>query len=215
MSNIVIGIVGRVEEISNTEFMAITKNNMKYLYNKCSYIGLINYNNEFDPNVLELCDGIIIQGGNKIYPYHFKILDYAMRHNIPLLGICMGHQIIGLYSVGSYDEDDLIRVDHHYHLLNLHKIKIQENSVLHSLFGNEIEVNSRHLFQLEEVKSPFLVSAYSEDGVIEAIEYIDESHCIIGVQWHPEDLDNMDNLYHYFLKEVLVRKANRNCEVKD
>ena len=83
MNNIVIGIVGREEEINHTKFMAITKNNMKYLDGKCSYIGLITYNNDFDINTVNLCDGIIIQGGNKIYPYHFKILEYACISNVP------------------------------------------------------------------------------------------------------------------------------------
>lgn len=212
MSNIVIGIVGREEEISNTKFMAITRNNMRYLYGKCSYIGLINYDGEFDPNVLELCDGIIIQGGHDIYPYHFQILDYAIKHNIPVLGICMGHQIIGLYSVGSDNEDDLIRVDGHYSLIDTHKIKISEESLLYQLFGSELEVNSRHLFQVEDVKSPFKVVAYSDGGVIEGIEYIDDKHFILGVQWHPEDLDGMEGLYSYFLKEVLKRKINRDSD---
>ncbi len=214
MSNIVIGIVGREEEFHNTKFMAITRNNMKYLNGKCSYIGLINYNGEFDPNVLELCDGIIIQGGSHICHYHFQILEYACTHNIPLLGICMGHQIIGLYSVHSCSEDDLVRVDNHYSLIDTHKVQCQEGTLLYQLFGKELSVNSRHLFEVEEVGSPYLVSAYSEDGVIEGIEYIDDSHCIIGTQWHPEDLDNMEVLYSYFLKEVLRRKISRKkCEL--
>lgn len=211
MDNIIIGIVAREEVIDNTKYMAITKNNMKYLEGMCSYIGLINYNNEFDPSVLDLCDGIIIQGGRTIYPYHFKILEYAIDHNIPILGICMGHQIIGLYSVDSYDEDDLIRVDGHYSLTDKHNISIVKDSLLYKLFGSNIDVNSRHYFRVEEVREPFKVCAYSDDGVIEGIEYIDEEHCVIGVQWHPEDLDNMRSLYNYFLKEVLRRKTNR-CE---
>lgn len=209
MGNIIIGIVAREEDINNTKFMAITKNNMKYLNNMCSYIGIINYNNEIDFNVLNLCDGIIIQGGRNIYPYHFKMLDYVMEHNIPLLGICMGHQIIGLYSVDRYNEDDLIEVEGHYGLTCRHNINIVNDSLLYRLFGNNIEVNSRHYFKIKEVNVPFKVCAYSDDGVIEGIEYIDNDHCIIGVQWHPEDLENMGCLYNYFLKEVLKRKTNR------
>ena len=40
----------------------------------------------------------------------------------------------------------------------------------------------------------------------ETIEYIDESHFLLGVQFHPEDLDNTEALYNYFLKEVYKRK---------
>ena len=209
MHNLIIGIVAREEEIDNVKYMAITKNNMKYLDGMCNYIGLINYNNDFDTSILELVDGIIIQGGSHIFPYHFKILEYAIEHNIPLLGICMGHQIIGLYSDNSYNEDDLVEVSDHYSLKDKHNINIIKDSLLYNLFGNNFSVNSRHYFKLKKVKTPFKITAYSDDGVIEGIEYINDKHCIIGVQWHPEDLENMDNLYNYFLKEVLIRKTNR------
>ena len=100
MKNITIGIIAREEKINNTSFEAITKNNLKYIHNKCNYIGILNYNNSYiNTEILDLCDGIIFQGGSTIYPYHFQILDYAIKKHIPVLGICMGHQIIGLYSI--------------------------------------------------------------------------------------------------------------------
>lgn len=119
MSNIIIGIVGKDKEIDQITYQAITKNNMKYLHNKCSYIGLITYDNyeQADINTLKLCDGIIFQGGNIIYPYHFQILEYAINNNIPVLGICMGNQLIGLYSANQ-DEEDLELIENHYSLKN-------------------------------------------------------------------------------------------------
>ena len=204
--NIIIGIVARDEDFDNVNFRIIAKNNMKYLYGKCSYIGIINYNGEVDDYILSLCDGVIIPGGNKIYPYHFKILEYAINHNMPVLGICMGNQVIGLYSVGSSDEEDLVRVDNHFGNDIRHNINIVEDTILYKLFGNKIVVNSRHNFKVEDVNKPFKVNAYGEDGVIEGIEYIDDEHFIIGVQFHPEDLDNTECLYNYFLKEILKRK---------
>ena len=142
--NIIIGIVAREEEFDNIKFKIIAKNNMKYLFGKCSYIGIINYNGEVDYNVLDLCDGIIIPGGNKIYPYHFKILEYAIKNDIPLLGICMGNQVIGLYSAGSNNEDDLVRVDNHFGNDITHNINIEKGSLLYKLFNDKLEVNSRH-----------------------------------------------------------------------
>ena len=92
-NNITIGLIARDEVLNNTSIQIITKNNLKYLNGKCNYIGILNYdNNLIDTNVLNLCDAIIFQGGSDIYPYHFQILDYAIKHNIPVLGICMGHQ---------------------------------------------------------------------------------------------------------------------------
>lgn len=206
MNNITIGIIARDEVLNNTNLQVVTKNNLKYIHNKCNYIAILNYdNNLIDTEILKICDGIIIQGGNDIYPYHFQIVDYCLKNNIPILGICMGHQIIGLYSTTS-NEDDLIKINNHYNKDKKHIINIKENTTLHKIFGPTLEVNTRHLYALDKVKKPFKVSALSEDNIIEAIEYIDDNHFLLGVQFHPEDLKNTEPLYNYFLKEVFKRK---------
>lgn len=206
MNNITIGIIARDEILNNINLQVVTKNNLKYIHNKCNYIALLNYdNNLIDTEVLKLCNGIIIQGGSDIYPYHFQIVDYCFKNNIPILGICMGHQIIGLYSTNQ-NEDDLIKINNHYNKDKKHIINIKENTTLYKIFGPTLEVNTRHLYALDKVKKPFKVSALSDDNVIEAIEYIDDNHFLLGVQFHPEDLKNTEPLYNYFLKEVFKRK---------
>lgn len=210
MHNITIGIISRDEEINNTKIKAITKNNLKYIHNKCNYIGILNYdNNNINENVLNLCDGIIFQGGDKIYPYHFKILQYAIKNNIPVLGICMGHQIIGLYSINSTNEKDLIKINNHYNKNTLHKIKTKEKSTINKLLGDYPLVNTRHLYAVKKVKKPFKVTSISEDKIIESIEYIDDKNFILGLQFHPEDMINTENIYDYFIKEIITRKNRK------
>lgn len=207
MKNITIGIIARDEKIDNTTMQSITKNNLKYLHNKCNYIGILNYDNSLiNTEILDLCDGIIIQGGKDIYPYHFQILEYCIKNNIPLLGICMGHQIIGLYSTNSNNDNDLIQIDNHQIKDGNHIIHIEKNSIMYKIFGPTLKVNSRHSFAVKKVNLPFKITSISEDNIIESIEYIDNNNFILGVQFHPEDLDNTENLYNYFLKEVLKRK---------
>ncbi len=207
MKNITIGIIARDEKIDNTTMKSITKNNLKHLHNKCNYIGILNYDNSLiNTEILDLCDGIIIQGGKDIYPYHFQILEYCIKNNIPLLGICMGHQIIGLYSINSNNDNDLIQIDNHQIKDGNHIIHIEKNSIMYKIFGPTLKVNSRHSFAVKKVNLPFKVTSISEDNIIESIEYIDNNNFILGVQFHPEDLDNTENLYNYFLKEVLKRK---------
>jgi len=118
----------------------------------------------------------------------------------------MGHQIIGLHSINSQNEDDLIKVQNHNNKNITHKIITKENSILNKTLGDSPLVNSRHNDAVKEVKEPFIVTATSDDNVIEGIEYVDDTHFVIGVQFHPEDLKNTENLYNYFIKEVLKRK---------
>lgn len=62
MSNITIGLIARDDKINDTLVQIVTKNNLKYLHNKCNYIGILNYDNSLlNTNILSLCDGIIFQ----------------------------------------------------------------------------------------------------------------------------------------------------------
>ena len=118
----------------------------------------------------------------------------------------MGHQIIGLYSTGSQNEDDLINVENHNNPKQTHKITTVKDSIINITMGDNPTVNTRHNCALEKVNAPFKVTAVSEDNIIEAIEYIDDNHFIMGVQFHPEDLNNTESLYNYFIKEIIKRQ---------
>lgn len=205
--NAIIGVVGKDIVKDNVIYQGISKSNLKYLNDKISYIGIINYDNKdiIDYNVLDLCDGFIIPGGLNICKYHFDIIEYCMNNNKPILGICMGHQIIGLYA-NKEDEDKLIKIDKHNSKELKHNINTIKNSFLNKVLGDITLVNSRHNYCLDRIDLPFKKTAIDDSGVIEGIEYIDDSHFLLGVQWHPEDMDNMQNLYNYFIKEVISRK---------
>ncbi len=206
----IIGIVARDEFVDGKTMQVIAKRNLRYLENKANYMGILTYNNGGAPiEVLKLCDGVIIPGGKDIFAYHNDIVTYCYNNNIPILGICMGHQIIGLWNNKTL-EDKLIEVDNHCNNDLKHKIRMKEDTWLCRVLGDEVTVNSRHRYALDEVKGPMVISAYSDDGVIEAIEDINENHFMVGVQWHPEDLETMDNLYNAFIKEVWIRKKKRD-----
>lgn len=210
MNNITIGITARNEKIGDTIYQIVSQNILKYIDNKANYIGLLTHtNNHIDIDVLKKCDAIIIGGGNNIYPYHYELVEYATNNNIPLLGICMGSQILGLTTQNN-DESKLIKVNNHNKKNSTHKVNIEEGSILYRLFGKTISTNTRHDYALEKVNYPFKIIARSEDGVIEAIENTENGNYQLALQWHPEDMDNMEAIFIDFIRETLLRKINKS-----
>ena len=61
-------------------------------------VGILLNNGKLDVNSLKMCDAFIIGGGKRIEPYFFETINYAIRNNIPLLGVCLGMQAIAVYS---------------------------------------------------------------------------------------------------------------------
>jgi len=93
--------------------------------------------------------------------------------------------------------------------LVVHKNIIKENTLLYDILKtNEVDVNSIHtMFANEDDIKNLDISAYSDDGYVEAIELKDKKFCL-GVKWHPElmiDDKNMNNIFKYFI-EACKRK---------
>ncbi len=67
-----------------------------------------------------------------------------------------------------------------------HVVNIVPNTRLAAIAGaRSFEVNSLHREALVAVPDDVVVSAYSDDGIIEAVELPDQKFAI-GVQWHQE-----------------------------
>jgi putative glutamine amidotransferase len=65
---------------------------------------------------------------------------------------------------------------------------IDPGSGLYTILGEAVcEVNSTHHQAVKKPGADLTVAAFSEDGVVEAIEDKSKRFCI-GVQWHPEAL---------------------------
>ena len=194
----IIGIVTR-KSVSNEG------NNINIMYNEVAKavikngglpIGLIL--EEDYKELIDICDGVIFQGGDDFEEYDLVALQYAYDNDIPVLGICLGMQLMGVLFGGT-----MIDIYNHKKKLDYaHSVSIRKNSKLYNIFKNSIiKVNSRHKSVIKNTKLE--VSAISNDGYIEAIE---DSNKIffIGVQWHPENMINYDekqnNIFKYFIK---------------
>ena len=141
---------------------------------------------------LELCDGILLPGGLKRFEYDLFVLDYALKHDLPILGICLGMQIMTMLDQNGEQVLNLEKIDtdikhDNYDTDRVHEVAISKDSQLYRIVGKDrFVVNSRHRMQVTDT-STFNAYGKSDDGVIELIERHDKKFAI-GVQWHPEML---------------------------
>ena len=150
---------------------------------------------------INLCNGIILQGGGFSDEYECFVAKYCYDNNIPILGICAGNNNI-VRAVGG----KILRFNNKKAHKSLdkyvHKIKIDKNSNLYKIIGkDEMMVNSRHKAYTAD-SSILKCVAYSDDGVVEAVE--DETkRFYMAVQFHPESLyktdENMNSIFKYFI----------------
>ena len=190
-----IGISPRIDKkklVNNEyEFLSI---NITY----CRFIENLGYNYiilplKIDYHILDICDGFIIPGGDDINPQYynekntfskiepdiidqmdFQIIEYAMRYNKFVLGICRGIQVINVFFGGTLVQDlgDANQLHHHNHEIKM----INKNDLAKSF--NSIEfVNSLHLQSIKKIGKN-LVPIFQTNEIIEMI--IHNKYKIIG-----------------------------------
>ncbi len=142
--------------------------------------------------ILDFCDGFLFPGGSRWYGFDEVVYDYAFQHDKPVLGICLGMQMIANYpNFKCQNADTTHLINHHQSKQKyVHPIFLKPSKLRDILNIDCIFVNSRHQSAICENGS-FQISSLAEDGVIESIE-IPFKKFIIGVQWHPESLFDED-----------------------
>jgi putative glutamine amidotransferase len=122
------------------------------------------------------------------------VLSEIETRGTPLFAICFGMQIFNVTRGGTLIQDiesqfpEAIKHqqgkprDH-----RSHRVRLLEGSMLNALAKTgSVMVNSHHHQAIERVADGLIATAWTSDGLIEALEYPDEEHFVLAVQWHPE-----------------------------
>jgi GMP synthase (glutamine-hydrolysing) len=125
--------------------------------------------------VLAEADGVVLSGG----PSRDETGNSAeyLEHDVPVLGICLGHQIIaeqfgGEVGAGDYGGYADVEVE-----------VLDDTGVLAGL-GGSVSAWASHADEVKTVPDGFVRTARSEVCGVEAMRHRDRP--VYGVQWHPE-----------------------------
>jgi len=168
---------------------------------------------------LSLVDGLVLSGGDDIDPtsygsertaaknfeeevdlFELALIQAARRHEIPVLAICRGLQILNVALGGTLHQDMLasgtvhepITPDDEPDEINArrHVVTFESDSVVGHLYGaTEAKVNTLHHQSIDSLAAELVVEAYTDDGHIEAAR-CEGNWWALGVQWHPERMDS-------------------------
>lgn len=188
---------------------------------------------------LKECDGVLLTGGEDVHPRFYnkpeylpycyaddineerdklewEVLEYTQVNNLPVLGICRGLQIANVFfggtlipdipTWGKFNHSKLADNSDRYHT-----VKVDPNSSLFQLLGvSEGVINSNHHQSVELVGEGLIVSALSEDGVVEALERkANEAPYLSLVQWHPERLKDQDSPFVEGIRRTFIQACEK------
>jgi putative glutamine amidotransferase len=135
------------------------------------------------------------------------MLDFAVAHGLPVLGICRGAQLLNVFLGGTlfpeirdfYTEEPLRTV------LPRKTVALEPDSRLSSIVrSTTFRVNALHHQSVRTLGRGLRAVARDQAGVVQAIEDPDQPFRI-GVQWHPEYIPQHDRQLALF--KALVRAA--------
>lgn len=173
----------------------------------------------------ETLHALVIGGGNDISPEHYdsdiqakvkldpdrdrleiKWIRWALEHNLPLLGICRGAQLINVVLGGTlyHDIRPLRRLTYNRPgLLATKQVRLAPDSRLARICGKtQLRVNSLHHQAIRRAGKGLVAVGWDRDKITQAVECIGD-RAIIGVQWHPEYLLYIPSQFSIF--QALLR----------
>jgi putative glutamine amidotransferase len=193
------------------------------------------------------CDGLVLSGGIDIDPslyggapeykrspssgwerdrdlFEQAVLRMAWERELPVLGVCRGMQLINVTLSGNLVQD-LGIVGDGMHEANAgidkqHEVRVVSGSLLSEVAGHSLgEVNSAHHQAIGLLGEGLRVNCYSEDGVIEGIEWAEPAGrpFLLAVQWHPERMlaNGFEDVFLYkAIRDRFVGEVGRLLDIQ-
>ncbi|MFJ9420349.1 gamma-glutamyl-gamma-aminobutyrate hydrolase family protein [Streptomyces sp. NPDC101227] len=182
--------------------------------------------------VIDRLDGLIVTGGQDVHPsrwggaarvdpavdprwdhdapdlerdeYEAALIVAALQANLPILGVCRGHQLLNVALGGSLvehlDEGRIVHASPNFAPDDgddEHSVRFTPGSLAHTLYGPQRVVNSWHHQAVGRLGRGLTVMGTTADGVVEAIR-LDDSP-VMGVQWHPEWMASPDPVFDWLV----------------
>jgi putative glutamine amidotransferase len=114
------------------------------------------------------------------------VLTAALAIDLPVVGVCRGHQLLNIASGGNLYQDVIgdgaTTVPHGD---GAHPVRTRADATMRSLLGRSAFVDSEHHQAVRRLGRGLKATATSPDGMIESIERTDRRFAL-GLQWHPE-----------------------------
>ena len=175
------------------------------------YSEIISHKKVKNKNIDNSIKGIILSGGPlNVYQINKYSFDKRIIENqIPVLGICFGHQILSKLNGGRVKQSK-------YREFGLANIRKKRESILTKNFFNKKNINKfwmSHADQVSKLPKNFNVIASSQNSKFAIIE--NKKKNFYGVQFHPEvtHTENGKKLINNFI--FLICKIKRNWSSKD
>jgi len=166
--------------------------------------------------LIDRVDGLLFSGGPDVDPRRFGenpkpalgevnplrdeaeifLCREAVKRKKPILGICRGIQLINVALGGTLYQDIPSEVEkpmkHSQQAPRWyasHDVVVSRDSLLFRILGSErVAVNSFHHQAVKDVAESLKPVAFSQDGIVEAVESVSGEFFLLGVQWHPEEM---------------------------
>jgi putative glutamine amidotransferase len=180
--------------------------------------------------------GLVITGGHDIDPVLYAeapevkprydkerdafesiMIEYALSHDLPLLGICRGAQLLNVRLGGSLFQELRNRRRHTSNrrtLLPLKTLLVTPHTRLFGLLGTaKTKINSLHNQGIDRLGAGLHVAARDLDDIVQAVE-APQRRFLLGVQWHPEFLlfsRCQRRLFKALVQAARERQAEASC----